>query len=411
MLNHRAGLRAAVLVAVAAGGVSSAAQAQYAFPPVGPDVLASPTLSMIDPEFNFAKKMLTWVDTADGNIWVADYDDQTGDFLPASGKGTLIEAGVSVGGKSPGLGFTLNGPEWAMGSPTDYVVYTRTNAKGAPNSANSLIGVAYQNADGSWTQKSLTPRGRNGPYGSLSRSGKARISYQDGQGTHYVRAVDDATSEIALPGLTAAGITPVVRFADMANVVAYQVDVNGVKQAVSYNIDNATFRQLTFDAGNKDQSWVFSAPEAGGRLALATLVDRSAIAMYLPVGDGNGGVTYEFYGSLAAPQGGQWFSLEPLVYQGHTYMLTQWSAAGSTIPTSIWLGGFDGGVPFLRQLTPDSIPSEARADAEFVPIATGVMITYSKFDTTKCTPRDPSNWLCMKGLLGLFRADTGLPAP
>jgi hypothetical protein len=54
---------------------------------------------MIDPEFNFAKKMLTWVDIADGNIWVAGYDFQTGNFVPDSGKGTLIEAAVAVGGK------------------------------------------------------------------------------------------------------------------------------------------------------------------------------------------------------------------------------------------------------------------------------------------------------------------------
>jgi hypothetical protein len=211
--------------------------------------------------------------------------------------------------------------------------------------------------------------------------------------------------------LTGSGITPVARFADTANIVAYQVAVDGVYQAVSYNIDTNTLTQITSDAGNKDQSWVFSAPEAGGQFALVTLVDRGTIAMYVPVTDGPGGTQYQLYGSLPAPQGGQWFSLEPLVYQGRTYVLSQWSAAGSTIPTSIWLGSLDAGNPVLRQLTPDTIPTEARADAEFVPIATGVLITYSKFDTTKCKPRDLSSWLCMSGLLGLFRADTGLPPP
>ncbi len=53
------------------------------------------------------------------------------------------------------------------------VVYTRTNATGDPTPANSLIGVAYQNADGSWTRKSLSSPQRNGPFGSISRSGPA----------------------------------------------------------------------------------------------------------------------------------------------------------------------------------------------------------------------------------------------
>lgn len=403
-----------VVALLAAGQVAGQTVEQAAtrnFPPPGPDILHTPTLTLIDPEFNRDKKMLTWVDSVSGDIWVAGYDFVTGAFIPANGKGTLIEAAVSTGGSYPGLGFTVNGPEWAQGTPTDYVVYTRTNATGDPTPANSLIGVAYQNADGSWTRKSLSSPQRNGPFGSISRSGPAKISYQDGGGTHYVRTVTDPNSEEALPGLTAAGLTPAARFVDNANIVVYQLPIQGVQQSVAYNIDTKVLTQLTFDAASKDQSWMFSAPEFGGALGLMTIVNKSTVTLYRPVVDPiTGATTYVEHANAVAPQRGKWFSVEPFVYQGQTYMVAQLAPRGSSYPTSIWLAKF-GSRTVLRQLTPNGLATEARADPEVVPLANGVMVVYSKFDTTKCTPADVSSWLCMQGLMGLFRADTGLPAP
>jgi hypothetical protein len=392
-------------------GWTGVAVAQNTFPPRGPDILATSNLTLLDPEFNKTTKQLTWVDVANGDIWVASYDFATGKFIPADGRGILIEAGVSAGGPYPGLGFTVNGPEWALGTPTSYVVYTRNNAAGDPNPQNALIGVAYQNADGSWSRKSLTTPRLNGPYGSTDPNSSAKISYQDSRGTHFLRTIADPSSEVMLPGTREVGLAPVARFADTANVVAYQVEYNGIKQSVAYNLDTKQLTQLTFDAAPKDLSWLFSAPEFGGALGLVTIVGKSTVALYAPVVDANGVTTYQVFGTVVAPNGGQWYSLEPFVYQGHSYMLTQFIPAGSKYPTSIWLAGFDPANPVLRQLTPNGQARFARGDAEVVPISTGVMVVYSMFDTTKCTPWSASTWLCMAGLKGLFRADTGLPPP
>jgi len=392
-------------------GFIASASAQTVPAPSGPDVRATSNMTMLDPEFNYRTRQFVWVDVGNGNIWVGSYDRATGNFIPEDGRGSLIEAAVSVGGLYPGLGFTLNGPEWARGTPTDYVVYTRDNAVGDPTARNSLIGLASQNTAGTWTRQTIVTARRNGPIGSISRNSNAKISYQDDLGTHYVRTVTDSQSETALPGLTATGLTPVARFADNANIVAYQVNLNGVQQAVAYNMDTKVMTQLTHDSAEKNQSWLFSAPEFDGALALAVIAGKTRIRMYAPVVGQSGAVKYELAGSLTAPQGGQWFSLEPFAYQGRTYVLAQLTVAGGTYPTSIWLGGFDPANPVLRQLTPNGASYEARADAEFVPLSTGVMITYSKFDTRKCKPGAPSAWLCMEGLLGLFRADTGLLPP
>ncbi len=400
-----------VLLGALCGGAASVA-AQATFPPAGPDVLLSPNINLLDPEFNFRRRMLTWVDLSTGSIWVGGYDYATGNLVPADGKGTLIEAAVAAGPLNPALGFTRNGPEWALGDTTDYVVYTRTNAPGDPTPDNSQIGTASMSANGKWTRRTLPPLRRNGPYGSRSRDASAKISYQDGNGKHYVRTITDAASEVALPGLQRAGISPVVRFADTANIVSYPLTIDGVKQVVAYNIDTAVLSQLTFDAGAKDQNWLYSAPEIGGNLALTALVDGGTlIASYVPTVDSQGQTTYTRIAGIQAPGGGSWFSLEPFVYQGRSYALAQLTPPGVAYPTSVWLMSLDASTSVLRQVTPNGLPTETRADAEIVPLATGAMVVYSKFDNTKCPDGTDGSWLCLPGAMGLFRADSGLPPP
>lgn len=393
-------------------GAAGPAGAQQTFPPTGVDVPATPTITLIDPEFNVSRRLFTWVDLATGDIWVASYDNANGRFVPPDGKGTLIEAGVSVGVPSPALGFTRNGPEWALGDSVDYIVYTRTDAEGDPTADNSVIGAASQARNGSWSVRSLSPVRRNGPYGSRSRASTAKISYQDGDGTHYVRSVNDPHTEVMLPGLVATGLDPVVRFADTANVVVYPLTVDGVKQMMAYNLDNGVLSQLTVDATDKAQGWLYTAPEANGALALAATIDGgSTIASYFPVTDAEGRRIYRRQTELRAPDGGTWYSLEPYVHRGRSYVVAQLTPAGLVYPTSIWLLSLDPAAPLRRQITPVGVMTETRADPEIVPLATGVMVIYSKFDTTQCPPESSPTWLCLKGAMGLYRADTGLSAP
>lgn len=398
----------ALLLIAAMGPV----RAESGFPPPGPDILHTSNLSLIDPEYNVDKRLVTWVDAVSGDIWVARFDYETGAFVPADGKGVLIEAAVAKKGEYGGLGFTVNGPEWALGTPSDYIVYTRTDARGEPKPGNAVVGVAYQNADGSWSRQSLAAPQRYAPYGSLNRNAPAKVSYQGPKGTWYARDVADPSSEGVLPDFARTGAAPpTARFVDGANLVVYQAIIDGLSQTVAYDLDTQTPSQLTFDAGAKVQSWMWSAPELGGQLALMAVVDKRTVVMYRPVAGADGAFRYEPHAAVAAPQRGRWFSVEPFVYRGRSYMVAQLTPKGSSYPTSIWLAGFDAADPVLRQLTPDGDPTEARADPEMVPTAHGVLVVYSKFDTAKCAPENTSSWLCIRGLKGLFRADTGLPPP
>lgn len=363
------------------------------------ETLASQYRWILDPEFNLDRNLMTWVDPTTGNIWVNAVDPATGAFVPDNGQGTLIEAGAAPVG---GLGFTLNGPEWALGSPSDYVVYTRSPAGTQETPQTAVIGVAWQDSTGTWTRKSLSTPQRNGPFGSLSRASQAKISYQDAAGTHYWRTIADAASETPFPGLTAVGLTPAVRFVPGENMVVYPVpDAGGTPQVMFYDLDTAQYTQLTVDAGAKDQPWMWRAPDYGNALVVVTTIDKSTLALYAPATDGS----YQQAMKVAAPLNGTYFSTEPFTYQGASYALVQVSEAGKTYPGSIWLVGLNPIAPFLRRLTP-SEPDHARADPEIFFTSAGPIVFFSRLDQTK-----GDQWLCMACLEGEYRVDTGLPAP
>jgi hypothetical protein len=80
--------------------------------------------------------------------------------------------------------------------------------------------------------------------------------------------------------------------------------------------------------------------------------------------------------------------------------LAQLTPPGVAYPTSVWLMSLDASTSVLRQVTPNGLPTETRADAEIVPLATGAMVVYSKFDNTKCPDGTDGSWLCLPGAMG-----------
>lgn len=378
------------------GAMGSPAFAQYA----PGETLASTNRWMLDLEFNHAKGQFTWVDPATGSIWVGGIDGN-GELSPPNGQSVLIEKGAAPIG---GLGFTLNGPEWAFGDYVDYVVYTRFPFGAAPTAANAQIAIAWQQTDGSWARRVLSPtEALNGPYGSVSKNGPARISYNDAYGNHYWREVANAATQEPLPGLAGAGLTPVVRWVHNETAVVYPVTVGGVAQAFQYNVVTKAFTQLTYDAGNKDQLWMWHAPDQDNELVLLATVDKSTLVLYRQGYDSAGIYRWLPVSSVQAPPGMGWFSTEPFVYQNKSYVLMQ-SIVGP-YPSAIWLANFDASDPLLRRLTPE-LPERARADPEVVFTNRGPIVLFSRFDPSK-----GPQWLCLACLEGLYRAETGLPPP
>ena len=211
---------------------------------------ASSHRGLIDPEFNHTKNQLTWVDLS-GNIWVGGIDKATGELVPRSGRGKLIERGAAPEG---GLGFTLNGPEWVYGGTTDRIVYTR-QLSGLPETPmNARIGVAWQKPDGKWTRRTLSPDvPLNGPYGSENVGDpRPTISYNDAFGNRFWRELDRPETEEALPGLPQAQF-PVARFARGQRAAVYVVNVGGTDQVFPPPPPPPPPHQLKDGIGNKKQ--------------------------------------------------------------------------------------------------------------------------------------------------------------
>jgi hypothetical protein len=376
------------------------------------EVKASQYRWMLDPEFlqpdpsdtlGRHSSMGTYMDISTGNVYVFSVDPATGAFVPDNGQGTLIMSSADPVGSLGGV--DVNGPEWACGTQGCSTVFTRFI--GGSSMANAYIGVGVEGIGGRWSTNTLA-QPRNGPFGSEDPSHCSRISYQDPQGYHYWRCLNDPSSEEMFPGLGPSGVMPAVRFVDGPEYAAvYPVSVNGVDQVFRYDLDTKAFTQLTFDAAVKSQPWMFHAPEYGGALVLLTTSNKTELDLYVP----QSGASPQYVKTVAlnAPAGYQFFSTEPMVYNGNSYALMQLVNQSTNIPEGIWLADLNAAHPTLKRLTAPQAPTIAEADPEYFLTSNGPIAYYSRFDATRCV-NTPSPWFCPQGLLGLWRVNIDLPA-
>ena len=302
---------------------------------------------------------------------------------------------------SAALGFTLNGPEWVLGT-TDYIVYTRFIDRTNPTPANAQLGAAFLNANGRWAQRTVSADRRlSAPYGSENpRELKPRITYNDELGNHFWRVIDAPETEEAVPLLTTPNLLPAVRHvrSGQDKALVYPAPIGGVPQVVIYNVDTKLVEQVTFENSPKDQPWAWRAPDFGNDLVALATVDKTRITLYRK--SSQDGAWSPIY-SVDSPLGGRFFSTEPFVYGGKSYVLAQ--ILVGEVPKSIWLLNFDAAAPIVRRLTPDQ-PDRARADPEIFFTDSGPIVFFSRFDQTK-----GPYWLCVPCAEGLYRAPTGIP--
>jgi hypothetical protein len=364
------------------------------------ETLASSNKRVLDPEFNMGKGLFTWVDILDGSIWLSRIDKATGAFIPETAKDVLIEKSAAPPG---GLGFTLNGPEWVLGADGDAIVYTRFLPGVPATPANAQIGAAIQNKKGAWVLRTLSQgRPLNAPYGSdLAADPKPRITYNDAAGNHFWRELNDPNTEVPIPA-TPQGLLPAIRHVRGAGApsIVYPVPVNGTPQVHRFTLGTNVLEQVTFEAGAKDQPWMWPAPDFGNSMVMLTTVDGTTLALYQNQAGTGGSQQWTQVRTIQAPLGGRFFSTEPFVYGGKSYVV--FMVIVGDYPTSIWLADFDAQNPLLRRLTPEA-PDRARADPEIFFTDAGPIVFFSRFNQTK-----GSYWLCVPCAEGLYRADTGI---
>jgi hypothetical protein len=350
-------------------------------------LVSDPAGSINDPEFDQVGYHITWQDVT-GNLWLASVDPLTGDIVPSSGKGQLLDTGLY-----PFI-ISGNGPEWSYGKGKANIVYTVNNG-GKP-----LLRAARANSSGVWGPVGLSSAGsRSGALGSpVSNSGPPMIAYKvtlpSGHSVAGWRSLYNASSELMSTASRRGG-----RFVDGGPGLVTMSQFNAVPQIAWIDTQTKAVTQLTFDPGEKVSPFMWWAPELAEYLVL-TVVDSRILAIYREIGG-----QWQRYLSLTIPSRFEFLtSPEVLVVNGVSYFaivaaerlepkgaLLHWPAGRS----EIWIGGIDPANPFFRRVD-DPTRDALRLEPEFLVLSSGVPILYY-------SEQDEVNQTTL-----LFRAATGL---
>ncbi len=362
--------------------------------PTTDDVISDPSGNLVDPEVDVRNNRIVWQDLklSGSEMWVADIDPDTGAISPPDGRGTFIDDGLSP------ILRTLNGPEWAFGAESTYIVYTDTGAEG-----EDRIAIAYQSSapDGPWIVEAL-PGGesRLSPLGSSAENATdAYVSYlvDEGGGKRLVyRDLDNAPEVEIDVGPTASAAfwaedAPAFVYSRFGSKADLQINL--------YDVPSQTARELSSDVGNKYLASFWFAPEFGAELMMC-MVGNQAIGIYRQTVDGS----WEQIELISLPSIYPFVhSPEPFVYKGRSYVSLvaaeqlgdgSREIASPTGITEIWIASIDAQQPFFRRVS-DPTRFATRKDPETYATSAGIVVLYNEQDP------GTGRWL-------LRRAQTGL---
>jgi hypothetical protein len=365
------------------------------------EILISAQADLLDPEFNQSRSQFAW-NSVDGKLWVGNVDSETGLFYPPDGKGILVDADTFSAADATKTG---NGPEWVWTADGDGIAYSKFKGSRRTD-ANLRLGYARPLADGTWTSGFLGPDvARKAPYGSeTAGDASPRISYVDKDNFHYWRELDDPASEQLLPG-TPMKIGPVRFVRGAARAVIYPALASTVEQVFFRDLDSGRVQQLTFDAGKKDQMWMWQAPEFGNAFVLMTMVGGTELRFYRELPDASTGApAWTPFHTAIVPRRLKVQSPEPFVFNGRSYAVFQVAVGANSFASEIWISNMDPASPLLRRIS-DNVLLRARTDPEvFITANRGPMVYYNRRQL------QPDGKFC-PGVAcseGVYAADAGL---
>ena len=332
---------------------------------------------------------MVWQDTA-GDLWLADVDTATGNIIPGTGEGTLVDSGLA------NLVATGNGPEFGYGADETSICYTRLIA-GAP-----YLAVARQDQVGNWIPgiqenandryrplctKQGTPDTARMVYVNASDSLQKSVSW---------RTIDDAGSERTFTTIGDAG----GQWADGERAFVSPADVDGFRQLFWVDIDTGDVTQITFDNTDKHNVVMWRAPEYNDLLLSAT-IDYAEVGIYRRIG----GIWQRIYTFTLPSELPLLNSPEPFVHNGRSYIAVVAAqalvgASRSSSPTALprgsselWIANIDAADPFFRRI--DNTTQARRVEPEPFMLATGPAVYFTQTDL-------------LNGNATLRVADTGL---
>jgi hypothetical protein len=288
-------------------------------------------------------------------------------------RGQLIDTGVIT--KMPDVPFG-QGAEWARSQTGTEIVYTKAMPDGS-----SAMWRAWNNG-GVWQTAMMTAGESRGlPMASIDAtdaqyrlkylrrlaSGKHvpmwRESEQPDTETAWRAEGNDASAGVPrwVPGLRA--------------LTTASTDASGYAQAALYWLDTREIEVLTSDPTNKDEIWMWRAPEFGNEYVFATIVDVCCIKVYRQIG----GVWTPVHTIDARAFAGKpaIFSPEPWVYGGRSYIAMQ-VGASKTSRSDIWVASIDPAQPMYRQVS-ESMVDTVRYEPEWFDTPDGPVVFFSQY--------------------------------
>ncbi len=362
--------RAVVAAALALAGVPALADDF-----VPNDVLVCPAAAdIVDPEIEPGGSGMVF-NTTTGELRVTSIRPD-GTFGTGGCKGALIDTGAIT--KMPDVPFG-QGAEWARSQAGTEIVYTKRMPDGS-----SAMWRAWRNG-GVWETAMMTAGQTRGmPMASTDAtdpqyrlkylrrlaSGKHLPMWRENElpetETAWRAQGNDASAGVPrwIPGLRA--------------LTTASTDSGGYAQAARYWLDTREIEILTSDPSNKDEIWMWQAPEFGNEYVFATIVDVCCIKIYRQIGGAWTPVHTIDARAFAGKPGV--YSPEPWVYNGRSYLAMQVGTSKSSL-SDIWVASIDPAQPMYRKIS-DSVIDTVRYEPEWFDTPDGPVVFFSQYTST-----------------------------
>jgi len=371
--------------------------------------------------FGQGNARFNWTDRA-GNLWLGHVDWQSGAFLPANGKAELVDTSAAYW-KDFG-----NGPEWAFSQQGSQLVYTRYQP-GMPRTSAYAGAALASMVGGAWLPDflpgAMASDGSGGPVNSalpLASQGIsdpfALVLYKNlakPQEIYWEQAsLTDTAPSLTPFGPYANGINE--RWIPQTNQLLFIGTTitagKGTQQVFWYDTDTNKVAQLTADATNKDDMFVFQAPEFGDNYVFFTIANGTEIDVYEQTGSTSvGAPTFRIVNRItsADPTEPLIASAEPFINCSPTcttYIFMTLTGTDKTlqpVPNGLAITTIDPAHPRFTVLASASSPAVQRSDPEYFTTANGPYLYYGR--VTPATATSPAKYQ------GEYYIDMQLGAP
>lgn len=346
------------------------------------------------------------------NLWVAHVDPTTGAFIPADGKGVLVDTMAAF---ATDFG---NGPEWALSQLGSQLVYTKYSVATVPPTPaepqTAELAVASQSG-GVWAPVALDNGDKKqSPLGTQDASDAVPLlQYQDlAKVNTFWRVLNVPHSQVKVPvkGYNAGSRrwVPGTHKMILSARGLQGTLANGFRAVFLYDADTGALEQITNEAANNQGAMMWRAPEYGGDFVFFTVRDGQQLVVYRQISNGDGSSSWGVISTVAMPAATPYvWSPEYFVHNGKSYIFFQMNTTSDssdmTQPSRIGMVGILPENAALVDLTPTNAPDRVRMDPEYFITTQGPFIYYNRYKPQTDTKPFIGE--------GVWRVDTQLGPP